>query len=77
MPVTPTVSMCAFSMSDFPPPVPRATATTLGLPGPRGLLPADAEAALPEPACHEVCDRPFPASARHEVRIHRIDGNQL
>ena len=28
MPATPTVSMCAFSISDLPPPEPRATATT-------------------------------------------------
>src|SRR5919197_2108682 len=33
MPATPTVSMCAFSSSERPPPEPRATATTFGLPG--------------------------------------------
>src|SRR5262245_28781333 len=33
MPSTPTVSMCAFSSNERPPPVPRAVATTLGRPG--------------------------------------------
>ena len=33
IPATPTVSMCAFRSSELPPPVPRATPTTLGRPG--------------------------------------------
>ena len=33
IPVTPTVSMWAFSISDLPPPDPRAVAITFGRPG--------------------------------------------
>ena len=33
IPATPTVSMCALSISERPPPHPRAIATTLGRPG--------------------------------------------
>ena len=44
MPSTPTVSMCAFSISAAPPPLPRAVATTLGRPGSR-LVELDLEAA--------------------------------
>ena len=33
MPATPTVSVCAFSISVRPPPDPRAVATTFGRPG--------------------------------------------
>ena len=76
MPATPTVSVCALSMSAAPPPVPRATATTLGRPR-RLVEDRHLEAALAQPRRDVRRDLGLAGGARHERRVDRVDRDEV
>src|SRR5436309_15029752 len=54
MPVTPTVSRCALSISERPPPPPRSVATTLGRPGSGSTSSTSRPASINQPATKEA-----------------------
>src|SRR5262245_56835158 len=61
MPVTPTVSMCAFSISERPPPRPRATPITFGRPGAASSTVTSSPASRSQPATNRATS-PSPAA---------------
>ena len=76
MPDTPTTSVCALSIRDLPPPLPRAISTALGRPS-NGFLDMRFQAILSSPIGDEFSHGRFAGAARHEVRIHRVDGDEI
>src|SRR6266542_4135796 len=65
MPSTPTVSRCALSSSERPPPVPRATPTTLGRPSTGSSIVTSSPAARSQPATKPaIAASPAPPGTR-------------
>ena len=77
MPETPTTSVCALSIRDLPPPpLPRAINNGIEA-SVTGILDVRFKAILPSPIGDKFSHGCFAGAARHEVRIHRVEGDEI